>query len=126
MVEVAKPYLGENRPSRVRADITLTLDVPEHVKQEWEGNNIYNPTIRNITCTILALRKHDVCLLMAIRPKMSLEENFNTSQNFAEQVHISLPILIVIRERRKHPHSLGEQDIEPSHIFHHFFIHLLR
>ncbi|XP_065882435.1 RNA helicase aquarius-like [Dysidea avara] len=71
VVEVAKPYLGENRPSRVRADITLTLDVPEHVKQEWE-----------------ALRKHDVCLLMAIRPKMSLEENFNTSQNFAEQVGI--------------------------------------
>jgi len=33
-----------------------------------------------------ALRKHDVCLLMAIRPKMSLEEDFNTSQNFAEQV----------------------------------------
>ena len=37
MVEVAKPYLGENRPSRVRADVTLTLDVPDHVRHEWEG-----------------------------------------------------------------------------------------
>lgn len=37
VVEVAKPYLGENRPSRVRADVTLTLDVPDHVRQEWEG-----------------------------------------------------------------------------------------
>ena len=36
VVEVAKPYLGENRPSRVRADVTLTLDVPDHVRYEWE------------------------------------------------------------------------------------------
>ena len=40
VVEVAKPYLGENRPSRVRADVTLTLDVPDHVRQEWECKKI--------------------------------------------------------------------------------------
>ena len=40
VVEVAKPYLGENRPSRVRADVTLTLDVPDHVRQEWECKRI--------------------------------------------------------------------------------------
>lgn len=39
VVEVAKPYLGEDRPSRVRADVTLTLNVPDHIKQEWEGKN---------------------------------------------------------------------------------------
>jgi len=35
---------------------------------------------------MLALRKHDVCLLIAIQPKMSVDEKFNTSQNFASQV----------------------------------------
>ena len=35
---------------------------------------------------LLALRKHDVCLLIAIQPKMSLDEKFNTAQNFASQV----------------------------------------
>ena len=35
-VQVAKPNIGENRPSRVRADITLTLSVRPAVKAEWE------------------------------------------------------------------------------------------
>ena len=87
MVEVAKPYLGENRPSRVRADVTLNLDVPDHVRQEWEGETTCNPqSIIILDLSHLALRKHDVCLLIAIQPKMSLDEKFNTAQNFASQV----------------------------------------
>ncbi|XP_076053378.1 RNA helicase aquarius [Oratosquilla oratoria] len=47
--EVAKPNVGEDKPSRVRADITVTLSVRRDIKSEWE-----------------ALRKHDVCLLISI------------------------------------------------------------
>ncbi|KAK3865594.1 hypothetical protein Pcinc_028805 [Petrolisthes cinctipes] len=51
--EVAKPNVGEDKPSRVRADITVTLSVRSQIKNEWQ-----------------ALRKHDVCLLLSIiRPK---------------------------------------------------------
>jgi len=48
--EVAKPNIGEEKPSRVRADITVNLNLRHEIKSEWE-----------------ALRKHDVCLLLSIR-----------------------------------------------------------
>lgn len=52
--EVAKPNVGEDKPSRVRADITVNLNVRREIKNEWE-----------------ALRKHDVCLLLSVRlPKL--------------------------------------------------------
>lgn len=50
IVEVAKPNVGEDKPSRVRADVTVQLSVRRDIKAEWE-----------------ALRKHDVCLLLSIR-----------------------------------------------------------
>lgn len=37
IVEVAKPNIGENWPARVRADVTLNLNVQNHIKSEWEG-----------------------------------------------------------------------------------------
>ncbi|KAB7497349.1 Intron-binding protein aquarius [Armadillidium nasatum] len=53
--EVAKPNVGEDKPSRVRADVTVSLSVRREIKNEWE-----------------ALRKHDVCLLLSIKkPKIS-------------------------------------------------------
>ena len=36
-VQVGKPNVGENRPSRVKADITIELTVNDTVKREWEG-----------------------------------------------------------------------------------------
>ncbi|KAA0204074.1 hypothetical protein HAZT_HAZT008066 [Hyalella azteca] len=48
--EVAQPNVGEDKPSRVRADITVNLNVRPEIKNEWE-----------------ALRKHDVCLLLSIQ-----------------------------------------------------------
>lgn len=51
VVEVAKPNVGENRPSRVRADVTINLSVRKEIKSEWEN-----------------LRKHDVCFLMTVKP----------------------------------------------------------
>lgn len=37
IVEVAKPNIGENWPARVRADITINLNVRNEIKAEWEG-----------------------------------------------------------------------------------------
>lgn len=51
IVEVGKPNIGERQPSRVRADISVILDVRDDVKHEWES-----------------LRKHDVCFLITCRP----------------------------------------------------------
>ena len=54
---MAKPNIGERRPARVRADVTVNLSVRPEVKAEWEG-----------------LRKHDVCFLITVRPQMSYGE----------------------------------------------------
>ena len=43
--------LGEKKPSRVRADVTVNLNVRNEIKAEWEN-----------------LRKHDVCFLITVRP----------------------------------------------------------
>ena len=41
VVEVAKPNIGENWPTRVRADVTINLNVRDHIKDEWEGNSTF-------------------------------------------------------------------------------------
>ena len=38
--KVGKPRIGENRPSRVRADVTISVGMKDTVRNEWEGNNI--------------------------------------------------------------------------------------
>lgn len=38
IVEVAKPNIGESWPARVRADVTINLNVQHHIKHEWEGS----------------------------------------------------------------------------------------
>lgn len=43
--------IGEKRPSRVRADVTVNLSVRPEIKGEWEN-----------------LRKHDVCFLITVKP----------------------------------------------------------
>ena len=40
VVEVGRPNVGENCPSRVRADVTVELNVADSVKMEWEGENV--------------------------------------------------------------------------------------
>ena len=51
VVEVAKPKIGENHPARVRADVTVNLNLRPEIKAEWEN-----------------LRKHDVAFLITVRP----------------------------------------------------------
>eukprot|EP00061_Rhincodon_typus_P019061 g48504.t1 len=68
IVEVAKPNIGENWPARVRADVTINLNVRSQIREEWE-----------------ALRKHDVCFLITVRPVLAYGTKFDRKQPFAEQ-----------------------------------------
>ncbi|TRZ02669.1 hypothetical protein DNTS_024402 [Danionella cerebrum] len=68
IVEVAKPNIGENWPARVRADVTINLNVRDQIKNEWEG-----------------LRKHDVCFLITLRPNLLYGTRFDRRQPFVEQ-----------------------------------------
>ncbi|XP_015206361.1 RNA helicase aquarius [Lepisosteus oculatus] len=68
IVEVAKPNIGENWPARVRADVTINLNVRDQIKNEWEG-----------------LRKHDVCFLVTVRPTKPYGTRFDRRQPFVDQ-----------------------------------------
>ncbi|XP_018426684.1 PREDICTED: intron-binding protein aquarius [Nanorana parkeri] len=68
VVEVAKPNIGENWPTQVRADVTINLNVRDQIKDEWEG-----------------LRKHDVCFLVTLRPMLPYGTKIDRRQSIAEQ-----------------------------------------
>ncbi|CAM9839047.1 unnamed protein product [Lampetra fluviatilis] len=72
VVEVAKPHIGENHPSRVRADITLHLNMRQHIKAEWEG-----------------LRKHDVCFLVTVRGTQPWGTRYTPTRPFLEQLDLA-------------------------------------
>ncbi|XP_005185025.2 RNA helicase aquarius [Musca domestica] len=69
VVEVAKPHIGEKKPSRVRADISVTLSVRKEIKEEWEN-----------------LRKHDVCFLITVKPTVPYGTKYNPREPFIPQV----------------------------------------
>lgn len=69
IVEVAKPHIGEKKPSRVRADIAVTLSVRPEIQEEWEN-----------------LRKHDVCFLVCVQPTCSVGTGYNHREPFIPQV----------------------------------------
>lgn len=72
VVEVAKPNIGENRPSRVRADVTINLSVRKEIKAEWEN-----------------LRKHDVCFLISIKPPNTIGTKYSHKLPFVPQVGLT-------------------------------------
>ncbi|XP_069675214.1 RNA helicase aquarius [Periplaneta americana] len=72
VVEVAKPNIGEKRPSRVRADVTVNLSVRNEIKAEWEN-----------------LRKHDVCFLITVKPTSPIGTKYNHREPFVPQVGLS-------------------------------------
>uniref|UniRef100_A0A1A9X2R8 RNA helicase aquarius n=1 Tax=Glossina brevipalpis TaxID=37001 RepID=A0A1A9X2R8_9MUSC len=69
VVEVAKPHIGEKKPSRVRADVSVTLSVRKEIKDEWEN-----------------LRKHDVCFLITVKPTKPYGTKYNLHEPFIPQV----------------------------------------
>ncbi|XP_023721856.1 RNA helicase aquarius [Cryptotermes secundus] len=72
VVEVAKPNIGEKRPSRVRADVTVNLSVRNEIKAEWEN-----------------LRKHDVCFLITVRPIATIGTKYSYREPFVPQVGLT-------------------------------------
>lgn len=68
VVEVAKPHIGEKKPSRVRADVSVTLSVRREIQDEWEN-----------------LRKHDVCFLVCVRPTCPIGTKYNHREPFIPQ-----------------------------------------
>ncbi|XP_035781501.1 RNA helicase aquarius-like [Anopheles albimanus] len=69
VVEVSKPHIGEKKPSRVRADVAVTLNVRKEVQEEWEN-----------------LRKHDVCFLITVRPQQPIGTKYDYRGHFVPQV----------------------------------------
>eukprot|EP00055_Hartaetosiga_balthica_P013350 m.68179 g.68179 ORF g.68179 m.68179 type:complete len:1471 (-) comp8237_c0_seq1:466-4878(-) len=51
IVEVGPPHVGDEHPSSVRADVTITMDYQSHIQKEWEN-----------------MREHDVGFLVSLRP----------------------------------------------------------
>ncbi|XP_055625875.1 RNA helicase aquarius [Toxorhynchites rutilus septentrionalis] len=69
VVEVSKPHIGEKKPSRVRADVSVTLNVRKEIQEEWEN-----------------LRKHDVCFLINVRPTKPIGTKYDYKEHFIPQV----------------------------------------
>lgn len=69
VIDVGKPHIGERRPSRVRADVSVSLNVRKEVQDEWES-----------------LRRHDVCFLITVHPHTPIGTKYNHRENFIEQV----------------------------------------
>ena len=71
--EVGKTNVGETWPSRVRADVTVNLQVHPDVRMEWES-----------------LRKHDVCFLITVHPMLSVVtiDDVTDRKNFMEQMGV--------------------------------------
>lgn len=55
IVEVAKPNIGESWPARVRADVTVNLNVKDHIKNEWEGNCFISPGLLILSLPFVVL-----------------------------------------------------------------------
>ncbi|XP_077538456.1 RNA helicase aquarius [Haemaphysalis longicornis] len=72
IVEVGKPNIGEKQPSKVRADVTVHLSVRREIKAEWE-----------------ALRKHDVCFLITVRPTCPPGTPYSYKEPFVPQVGLT-------------------------------------
>lgn len=57
IVEVAKPNIGESWPARVRADVTVNLNVQDHIKHEWEGDGLC-VSVHHCSSFLLAILEH--------------------------------------------------------------------
>lgn len=72
ILEIGEPRLGEKRPSLVRADITVHLNLKRDVKTEWES-----------------LRRHDVMFLITVRPTRLPGSPFDHKEPFVPQVGLT-------------------------------------
>lgn len=86
--DVGKPNVGCKPPSRVRAKITVTLNVRDNIKSEWEGS-VCIFTIRWqdwLLILISGLRKHDICFLVSVKPTRTIGSPLDPNCGFVEQI----------------------------------------
>ena len=90
IVEVAKPNIGEQQPSRVRADVSINLSVREGVKNGKRDHSRRVGILLRLPPVISEwenLRKHDVCFLITVRPRpQARPEPYDFSQDFVSQL----------------------------------------
>ena len=70
IVEVAKARVGEQAPSRVRADVTIDLEITRgEVRAEWES-----------------MRKYDIGFLISLKPTNTQEQAYCAKEGFLNQM----------------------------------------
>lgn len=69
ITEVGKANIGESKPSRVKAEVVVNLNVKRPIKREWES-----------------LRKHDVCFLITVQPKAPPGTKYLFSESLLSQL----------------------------------------
>nr|XP_027195833.1 RNA helicase aquarius-like [Dermatophagoides pteronyssinus] len=72
ITEIGQAKIGEDKPSRVRGEIIVNLNVKKSIKNEWES-----------------LRKHDVCFLITVRPETKFGTQYNYNEPFIPQVGLT-------------------------------------
>ena len=89
VIEVVKPKVGERKPARVRADVTLQLNLQKAVKEEWESQ--CTSPLFSVKCYLppfcaTGLKKHDVCFLITCQPETSVDVTLDYTSQFVPQV----------------------------------------
>jgi intron-binding protein aquarius len=70
IIEICKSNVGENAPSKVRADVTIDLEyLKQDIRQEWNS-----------------LRKHDIGFLISLKPSNTPEQRYNSKESFLNQM----------------------------------------
>lgn len=69
ITEIGKPNIGDDKPSLVKAEVVVNLNVKRNIKHEWES-----------------LRRHDVCFLISVRPEVPPGTSYNYKEPFIPQV----------------------------------------
>lgn len=69
VTEIGKCNIGEDKPTRIRAEVVVNLNVKRSIKAEWES-----------------LRKHDVCFLVTVMPEVPPGTPYNYNEKFIPQV----------------------------------------
>lgn len=72
ITEIGNAKIGEDKPSRIRGEIVVNLNVKKSIKSEWES-----------------LRKHDICFLITVRPEALPGTPYNYNEPFIPQVGLT-------------------------------------
>lgn len=97
ILEIGKPKLGYQCPSKVRARVVINL---EHMKYEWKSE-------------WQQLRKHDVCFLVTLRPtNQDSKVRYNPKEDFIPQVGLTYVRGCEIEGLLDHNGKLVDENLE--------------